>query len=155
MTSEDCAQCGGLWTARKKAPNYDHIHRAETLPRAQHTESHIVVHGYAVGMGGQLPQMWVFFEHMEPALVFGRAGRMSSYDISGYGVYEAARETRYDQRRRDDVTTLHVNVAADSLDRREGEREVFTRWVRGCDLASAHFEPPPGRRAAAASRAGG
>ncbi|WP_405149104.1 hypothetical protein OG589_13450 [Sphaerisporangium sp. NBC_01403] len=103
------------------------------------------MHGYVVGMDGQLPQMWVFFEHIEPALVFGRAGRMSGYDISGYGVYEAAREVRYDERSQREVHTLYV--AGESLDRRDGEAKVFNRWVRGCDPESSQFEPP--RRQAA------
>ncbi|MET8145662.1 hypothetical protein ABZU32_35625 [Sphaerisporangium sp. NPDC005288] len=154
MIPEECSKCGAPWTSGK-VPNYDHIHRAETMPRARRTESHIVLHGYAVGlagMGGGIGQTWVFFEHLEPALVFGRAGRMSSHDISSYGVYEAARETRYDEHRRGDVTTLHVNVAADSLDRRQGEKKVFARWLQGVESESAHFEPPHRRAAARVGR---
>ena len=33
-----------------------------------------MTHGYAVGMGGRLPQIWVFFGDLEPAVVFGQAG---------------------------------------------------------------------------------
>ncbi|MEZ7005477.1 hypothetical protein [Streptomyces sp. AD55] len=49
---------------------------------------------------------WVFFEHLEPALVFGRAGRMSSYGITSYGVGQAAREVRFDHDTGRRVTTL-------------------------------------------------
>lgn len=123
-------------------PNYNHIHRAESLPRAKRTESHIIVRGYAVGMAGQLPQMWVFFDQLEPALVFGRAGRMSGYDISGYGVYEAAREIRYDARRSEDVTTLHVGPNTNpSLGHPSDEADAFHRWIQGCDPDWSSFRP--------------
>jgi DNA-binding CsgD family transcriptional regulator len=42
-------------------PSYDHVHRAPgQLPRAARTDSHQVTSGYAVGMAGRLPQVWVF-----------------------------------------------------------------------------------------------
>lgn len=136
VPAPECPDCHG------PTPNYDHIHGATTLPRRTHTNDHVVTPGYAVGMsgvGGQgLPQTWVFFEDVEPALVFGRAGRMSGGDISGYGVYEAAAEVRFNGRR--DVTTLHVKSDQPSLDRGEGEAEVFARWVAGCDPTSSYFQ---------------
>jgi len=46
------------------------------LPRAARTDSHQVTSGYAVGMAGRLPQVWVFFDHLELAVAFGRAARM-------------------------------------------------------------------------------
>ena len=58
-------------------PSYDHVHRAPGhLPRAARTDSHQVTSGYAVGMAGRLPQVWVFFDHLELAAAFGRAARM-------------------------------------------------------------------------------
>lgn len=141
MPAPECPDC--KWSG----PNYDHIHTAEALPRHKHTEDHVITRGYAVGMSGNghgLPQMWVFFEDIEPALVFGRAGRMSGGDISGYGVYEAAAEVRFNGRR--DVTTLHVKLdQPTSLDRAGGEAEVFARWVAGCDPSSAYFQRGRGR----------
>ena len=44
-------------------PNYDYVHRARgQLPAARHSDSRTVARGYAVGMGGRIPQIWVFFE---------------------------------------------------------------------------------------------
>ncbi|WP_030457155.1 hypothetical protein [Herbidospora cretacea] len=57
-----------------------------------------------------MPQAWVFFTDLEPAVMFGLAGRMSSFDISGYGVYEAARQVRFDKRLDRDVHTLLVEA---------------------------------------------
>ncbi|WP_405140678.1 hypothetical protein OG589_27390 [Sphaerisporangium sp. NBC_01403] len=138
MSTDVCPECDNHMWMRGHHANYDHIHAAEVLPPAKHTDSHIIRHGYAVGMGGSIPQTWVFFENLEPALVFGRAGRMSSHDIRSYGVYEAARENRFDARGRVDVTTLLV--AGKSIDREGDEAEIFRRWVRGCDPESAYYE---------------
>lgn len=62
-------------------PNYHHVHDVEELPRERRTDHHIVVHGFAVRLSGSIDTCWVFFHHLEPALAFGRAGRMSSVDI--------------------------------------------------------------------------
>jgi len=125
--------------------NYDHIHKVTALPPAKRGDSCIIRRGYAVGMDGvRLPQVWVFFDRIEPALIFGRAGRMSIGDIGGYGVYEAAQEVRFDARRRRDVLTLYVDMR-ESLDRRDDEAAAFARWVAGCDPRSSHFEPEAGR----------
>ncbi|MBB4702281.1 hypothetical protein [Sphaerisporangium siamense] len=123
-------------------PKYDHINLAQagTLPLARDTRAHVVERGYVVGMrGGGLRQTWVFFKDLEPALIFGRTGRMSAGDITGYGVYEAARETRYDKILGKEMTTLHM--AGESLDRRKNEREAYIRWLQGVDLESAQFAP--------------
>ncbi|GAA4924428.1 hypothetical protein GCM10023334_029120 [Nonomuraea thailandensis] len=117
------------------------------LPRARHTDSHRVRRGYAVGMAGTLPQMWLFFDHIEPALVCGRAARMSCFDIMGYGVYEGAQEVRFDERLRRDVRTLYV-LDGDSLDRHTDEAAAFTRWIAGCDPKSSHFKPETRHRQA-------
>ncbi|HEY3958630.1 MAG TPA: hypothetical protein VGM53_35145 [Streptosporangiaceae bacterium] len=106
-----CLDCGGLLMDRPH-PNYDHIHAVDALPRQRRSDRRIVTRGYAVGMGGSLPQIWVFFRDLEPAAVFGRAGRMST-DIAGYGVYEAAAEARYDPALSVDVHTLHINLDAE------------------------------------------
>jgi hypothetical protein len=125
-------------------PNYDHIHAVEALPRRHRSDSHIVTHGYATGMSGRVPQTWVFFDHLEPAAVFGRAGRMGSPDITGYGVYEAAAEVRYHPGLDRDIHTLHVNLHREIRDH-GSERRLFERWIRGTSPASAHFQPPGAR----------
>ncbi|WP_285633531.1 hypothetical protein [Actinoallomurus iriomotensis] len=124
-------------------PNYDHLHKTPALPRPKQTDSHIIVRGYATGMNGLtgLQQIWIFFDHLEPALVFSRAGRMSGYDITAHGVYEAARETRCDFELDRDVTTLHVNLRSEFERGAEDEIEIFKRWVRGCG-EGPYFDPP-------------
>jgi hypothetical protein len=114
---------------------------------SRNTDTHQVLRGYAVGFAGLsasdqgLPQTWVFFEHLEPAIVFGRAGRMSAHDISGYGVYEAAREVRFDPSESDEqIITLYVSGHA--LDLRPGEDEIFARWAGRVRLGSAYYETP-------------
>jgi hypothetical protein len=130
----------------------------DSLPQEEFIESPLIHHGYAVGLAGTgpfrqaagLPQTWVFFRDFEPAIVFARAGRMSCYDITSYGVYEAAHERRFDQRMSSDVITLYVRFAGDVhmrdekgwLPTGEPEQQVLQRWVRGCDPASSYFEGP-------------
>ncbi|MFC9955214.1 hypothetical protein ACFVIN_33165 [Streptomyces prasinus] len=140
-----CSACRG-WMFAGQQPGYDHIHAIPSLPDdSRNTDTHHVMCGYAVGFSntewGGLPQTWVFFEDLEPAIVFGRAGRMSMHDISGYGVYTAAREVRFDPAESDDeITTLYLSGRP--LDRRPGEKEIFARWARGVQLKSAYYEPP-------------
>lgn len=140
-----CSSCQG-WKFAGQQPGYDHIHAVPSLPDdSRDTDTHRFVPGYAVGLSntewGGLPQTWIFFEDLEPALVFGRAGRMSRHDISGYGVYAAAREVRYDPAESDEeITTLYVSGRP--LDRQLGENEIFGRWTRGVQLKSAYYQPP-------------
>ncbi|MFG1826718.1 hypothetical protein ACGFIJ_29920 [Microbispora bryophytorum] len=143
MTPDECAECAAASRRRGDLPNYDHFHKVDALPRARRADSRTTLRGYAVGMGGSLPQTWVFFEHLEPALAFGRAGRMSCHDIRSYGVYEAARETRYDRTLKRDVHTLFL--AGSSLDRQDDEAQDLQRWLQGCVPGSAYFEPPKRR----------
>jgi hypothetical protein len=140
---EACPDCRQAYPSKQS--NYDHVHDVDTLPRARRTDGLVIRRGYAVGMDGEIPQMWLFFDHIEPALVCGRAARMSIGDITGYGVYEAAQELRFDPRRRRDVSTLHVRTG-DVFDRCPDEKEAFTRWVAGCDHTLSHWTPPPGMR---------
>lgn len=146
MSADKCPECATMWMSGAH-PNYDHIHAATSLPPAKRSDSLIIRRGYAVGIAGVgsgIPQTWVFFEHREPALVFGRAGRMSSHDIASYGVYEAARENRFDARRRDDVTTLYVGPDVfPPWDQgpNVGETADFLRWVDGCKPGSSQYEP--------------
>jgi hypothetical protein len=122
------------------------------LPPARRVDEHLVVSGCAVELAGHgLTRTWVFFADLEPALVFGRAGRMSNVDISSYGVHPAARECRYLQG--GDVVTLYVGTGG-NLDRREDEAQAFGRWLAGTSLTSSHYQPPdrPSGRDAAGGR---
>ncbi|OKJ92677.1 hypothetical protein AMK26_34515 [Streptomyces sp. CB03234] len=138
----DCADCRGLFNGMPQ-PHYDHVHTAEKLPRARCTDAHIVKHGYAVGFAGNrgLPQTWIFYADLEPAVVFGRAARMSVFDVNHYGVTEAARETRWTERLHRDVVTLHLKQDSDLRDH-DDEMPILKRWVRGCRPDSAHYERP-------------
>ncbi|MDW4912625.1 hypothetical protein [Streptomyces californicus] len=144
--SNACPACTG-WAHAGSQPGYDHIHRVLSLPEEQHEDQQRVLHGFATGFASSaepgLAQTWVFFEHLEPALVFGRAGRMSVYDITSYGVYTAAREERFDHGTGRQVTTLHV--AGRALDREPGEGKHFVRWARSVESDSAFYEGAPER----------
>ena len=70
----------------------------------------------------------MFVTDREPALVLGRAGRMSAH-ITGYGVHEAVNEFRCEDRRRDHIATLYVTT--DRIDGQSDERDDLRRWVEG------------------------
>jgi hypothetical protein len=123
----------------RSCPNYDRVVHVAELPRQVSRDSLKIEHGYAVELGGSIGECLVFFAHLEPALVFGRAGRMSSGDISSYGVFAAARELRFDERLRRDVVALHITGS--NLDRQDDEAEAFRRWIAGTSLASSHYRP--------------
>lgn len=135
-----CPDCQRSVYTRTRQPHYDHVHTVEVLPRPRRRDDHIIVHGYAVGFAGfsGLPQTWVFFEDLEPAIVFGRAARMSGYDVNHYGVTEAAREARWKQHR-GDVVTLYLKAGSHLRDH-PNEKPILERWVRGCNPKSAYFE---------------
>jgi hypothetical protein len=122
-------------------PEYHEVKWVKKLPRKTTRDERYVTHGYAARIGNS---NWFFFEHFEPALVFGRAARMS-LQISSYGVHEAAHEVRFVSSVGDDQQTLHVLDGA-GLDRAPGEMESLLRWVRGVDPASAHWNPKAGDR---------
>jgi hypothetical protein len=150
----DCPECGGVFMDGPH-PNYDHLHgtTAERLPRARRTDSRVVTRGYAVGMSGFLPQFWVFFDRIEPAYAFGRAGRMApTGDITSYGVYEAAHEVRWDEGQVRDVRTLHVATDT-SLREHADDKDLLTRWLRGTAPQSAYYQPPGSEQALAAGEA--
>lgn len=134
-----CPDCERVASAGRHQGRYDHIHHVADLPAVRRLDEHLVVRGYAVELAGQgLARTWVFFADLEPALVFGRAGRMSS-DISSYGVHRAAQEHRYIEGR-GDVVTLYVD--AGNLDRGEDEAQAFRRWLAGTSRESSHYRPP-------------
>jgi hypothetical protein len=88
----------------------------------------------------------MFFDRIEPAYAFGRAGRMASAgDITSYGVYEADHEVRWDEDQGRDVRTLHVATDT-SLREHADDQDLLMRWVRGTSPRSAYYQPPESRR---------
>jgi hypothetical protein len=134
-----CDACDPAALAPYDQP-YDHVHWEQALPRNLRTDGCVRRRGYAVGMAGAIRQTWVFFADLEPALVFGRAGRMSSVDIRSYGVYPAAHEVKFNDQDNRDVRTLYLHH--DSIDRQPDEQQVFQRWLAGTVASSSHFQPP-------------
>jgi hypothetical protein len=113
---------------------YDEVVSATTLPVAQRTDSRVVSHGYAVQLE---PGPWFWFSDLPPALVFGRAARMSA-QCSGYGVHHAAHEIRSVPSKGTDRRTLYV--IGGNLDRQAGEKEQLQLWVDGVDDRSSHWQ---------------
>jgi len=124
---------------RLDAGRYLAAAECDPLPEGLHREDHIIRRGYAVGFG-----QWVFFTAREPALVFGRAARMS-LDCHAYGVYEAAHETRHCQIHAQDERVLLVNLTA-SLSRADDEVDDLKRFVQGVKEHpwSSTWHPPTG-----------
>lgn len=110
------------------------------MPRQRRGHDHIIAHGYAVGLWGTMGRVWNFYEHLEPALAFGRAGRMG-LGASGYCVVHAANEVRFVERDGRDVRTLYL-AKGGNVDRAEGEADALARWLRGIDPSSSHYCPP-------------
>lgn len=104
----------------------------DELPRAGHNDYWSLEHGYVVdlGRGGVF-----FFRALTPALVFGRAGRMSP-NITGYGVMQGAEETLHCRQHGDETVLLHVWPG---LDRQPGERAVFEEFAAKVRPESAHW----------------
>ncbi len=117
---------------------YDEVRDTGRLPRRAHLDHRIVRHGYAAYIGGSGTATWFFFEHLEPALVFGRSARQS-LRITSYGVHPAAEELASTPGGRD-RRILHVS-RSERLDRRDDERQHFLTWAGKCDPASAHWPP--------------
>lgn len=141
----NCPDCRGMFAGAPQ-PHYDHVHPADELPRPRRSENRIVRHGYAVGFAGNtgLPQTWVFFADLEPAVVFGRAARMSVTDVNSYGVVEASRENRWNEDLVRDEVTLHLKHGSDLRDH-PSEKPILERWVQGCRPGSAYYEGPRAR----------
>ncbi|MFL5913719.1 MAG: hypothetical protein ACJ768_24545 [Gaiellaceae bacterium] len=120
---------------------YEDITLVDKLPRKTSREDCSVTHGYAVGAngtGGRLAQTWFFFHHLEPALAFGRAARVSTA-VSGYGVYAAARKVKFSDAKGADEVFLYL--IGETLDRRPDENAYLTRWVRGVKPGRAGWRP--------------
>ena len=84
--------------------------------------------------------MWMFFQHIEPAVAFGRAARMACDDVNGYTVLKALRLIEWNEQAGRDVTTLYTT--GDRLDRLPNEKTVLKRWLSGVSSESSHFRPP-------------
>jgi len=67
--------------------NYRDVQYVDVLPRLRGSDSRVVTPGFAVNIHGpRVPAMWLFFQHLEPAVAFGRAARMACDDVNGYSV---------------------------------------------------------------------
>lgn len=111
---------------------------ADALPEEFSSDYRFVDRGYAVGIG-----KWHFFKALEPALVFGRAARMSP-DCHGYGVYAAAEEVMCCHLHNRDEWALHL--AGLSLDRKGGEVDAIKRFAQCVkeNPDSSHWHEPTG-----------
>ena len=93
------------------------VENQSALPRKQSRDDHVVEHGFAVGVGHRHhDQTWWFFRDRKDALAFGALAR-KAVRASGYGVYPAAQEVKYDHRSNTDSWALYVGDR--SIDRRE------------------------------------
>lgn len=137
----DCPNCHTDVFTQAHHPNYDHIHRAYAgkLPKKHRSDSLIIVPGYAVGLAGRIPQIWVFFDRLEPAYAFARSGRMSAVDFTRCGIYAAASEVRWSESLDRDVWTLHISFDTELHRGESGERDLLTRWVQGVSPESSYY----------------
>lgn len=119
---------------------YDEVRDTARLPRQSNRDHRVVCHGFAAQIGGSGTSTWFFFEHLEPALVFGRSARQS-LRIGSYGVHPAAEELASKPGARD-RRILHV-IRSERLDRRDDEHGHFLKWADMCDVASAYWPPTP------------
>lgn len=117
------------------------------LPPALNRHEGGIARGWAVGIGE-----WFFFPAPEPAAAFGRAARMS-FECTGYGVYEAARETLFCEAHDADEVVLLLNPRASLLARGDADQlALLTRFAQGVEQhpGSAHWHDlaDPGERTA-------
>lgn len=110
-------------------------HHHELPPRGS-SDRHVVRHGYAVDAGGS----WYFFTDLEPAIVFGRAARMS-LDCRSYGVFRAAHETNHCAQHGDERALIFVGL---QVDRGADEADVINRFAAGVAQhpESSHWHAP-------------
>ncbi|MGW5745397.1 hypothetical protein [Amycolatopsis sp. NPDC003861] len=104
------------------------MHINQPFPQTGAQDATMVERGFAVNLVGspeELPETWVFFTKIDPALVFARAATASSNITHGH-VYRAVHERRRHSRR--EVTYLHVNTGI-ALHGDTEEREALTRWA--------------------------
>lgn len=141
-----CPDCHTDMFTADPHPNYDHIHCTPggRLPRKYRSDSLVISPGYAVGLAGKIPQIWVFFDYLEPAYAFARAGRMSAVDFTCCGIYAAACEVRWSESLDRDIRTLHIALETEVHRGEPGERDLLTRWVQGTSPKSSYYLGPAG-----------
>ena len=117
--------------------SFHEVRIVDSLPPAREQDDWRIEQGFVVRMGGPycLPSLF-FFNAKEPALVFGRAARMSQ-NVSSYGVRRGALERKYKDG--GDERTLYVT--GDRLDRSADadEQETFLRFAAGTVPDSSHW----------------
>ncbi|MDF3144159.1 MULTISPECIES: hypothetical protein [unclassified Streptomyces] len=132
---------GTNWFDSNSTTQYDHIKTVDSLPRQIFRDERVVRRGYAVGLTvAGLGQTWFFFHHRPPAVAFGRAARMS-ITVSGWGVYNAATEVKYDRVARRDIHTLHIHPGTTWGGSAQPSDEDLPEWVAGCNPASSSWDP--------------
>lgn len=123
---------------RETSDTYDEIRMVDALPDRKRSDVLKITLGYAVCIGA-----WYFFEDLPPALVFGRAARMSN-EVSAYSVHRAAREARFNDGLRRDERFLWF--LSESLDRHDDEADHFRTWIDGTGPKSSHWSAERARR---------
>lgn len=98
-----------------QAENYRDVRRIPTLPRVGASDSRVVTKGFAVEIARpRVAPIRVFCTAVELTIAFGRAARMSSGDVTSYGL-EGLRVIEWREALRSDVTTRYA--AGSNLDR--------------------------------------
>lgn len=130
----------------KQKRNYAAVHQVEELPHIRTGDHAVAPEGYAVGIWGSIDPLWIFFRDLEPAMAFGRAARMSGYDIRGFGVHKAIRVVENDPKTlRDKPPVLYVTGPPLQIELRQDEPAILQRWLDGTSPESSHFSPQPSR----------
>lgn len=84
----------GEWLRRLDDGGADGYHLVVTVPKLPEqveAEDRRVRHGYSV----RLADRWFWFPALEPAVAFGRAGRMSGQGSGGWSLHRAAAEVTF------------------------------------------------------------
>ncbi len=133
-----CLRQGRAPRGALPAGEYLAVTQHHELPPESHEEDCIVRHGYAAEAAGA----WYFFGDLEPAIVFGRAARMS-LDCRSYNVFQAAHETRHCVQHGDERVLVFIGY---QLDRGADEADVIARFAAGIaeHPRSSYWHPPTG-----------
>ena len=124
-------------------PGFDHIHEmGDKRPEPGQKDGRVVIKGFVTHIFGAYGSVCTFFSHLEPALAFGRAARMSK-ETEGFGVHDAYLETELDPRLQREVRSLTSDRDPIHVSR-DDEHEILLRWVDGCQPDSHHYVPPDG-----------
>lgn len=114
------------------------IVEVDSLPKATTSTGRLCTRGYLVTLDDEP----FFFEALEPAYAFGRAGRMSA-QVHSWGLNPAAFESRFDRDLGGDVRTFYVlggqNTRMEIFP--EQDRATLTAFANGADPSSSHWVP--------------